>query len=116
MYIFLNDGNVSNTTAYVNAIENACRDLAFNFSCVAVFDKKGIVRQSDIDLLFNTMDLIYAYGAGRIILVRKNSDDSSFFQPDLLHFQVGFTVGNAGDVREAENILDQKRQSMIYPH
>jgi len=112
MYIILKDGNTSDITAYVDKIENACGDLPYNFSCVIVLDKKGIVRQSDIDLLFNTMDLIYAYGADRIILVRKNNGNSHFFQPNLLNFKTCFTVENAMDVQDAENILDQRQHAV----
>ncbi|HUT43788.1 MAG TPA: hypothetical protein VMW95_05575 [Desulfobacterales bacterium] len=108
MYIILKDGNTSDIKAYVNAIENACGDLPYNFSCVVVLDKKGIVRQSEIDLLFNTVDLIYAYGADRIILVRKNNSNSDFFQPNLLNFKTCFTLENAMNIQEAENILDQR--------
>ena len=106
MYIFLSDATTGNTKAYVNAIENACRDLVSNFSCVAVLDKKKIVRQSDIDLLFNTVDLIYAYGAGRIILVKKDNNALDFFRPYLFDFQADVTVENAINIQEAENILE----------
>lgn len=114
MYIILKDGNTSNIKAYVDKIENACGDLPYNFSCVVVLDKKGIVRQSDIDLLFNTVDLIYAYGADIIILVRKNNGNSDFFQPNLLNFKTCFTVENAMDIQEAESILDQRHNAVIY--
>ena len=113
MYIILKDGNTSDIRGYVNTIENACEDLPNNFSCVVVLDKKGIVRQSDIDLLFNTMDLIYAYGADRIILVRKNNGNSDFFQPNPLNFNTCFTVENAMNIQEAENILDQRHNAVI---
>jgi len=116
MYIILKDGNTSDIAAYVDAIENACGDLAYNFSCVVVLNKKGIVRQSEIDLLFNTVDLIYAYGADRIILVRKNNGDSDFFQPNLLNFKTCFTVENVMDIQEAENMLDQRHNAVIYDH
>ena len=113
MYIILKDGDTSNIRAYVNTIENACGDLPYNFSCVVVLDQKGIVRQSDIDLLFNTMDLIYAYGAGRIIVVRKNNNDSDFFPPNLLNFKTCFTVENAMDIEEADNILDYRQHAVM---
>ncbi len=112
MYIILKDGNTGNIKAYVDKIENACGDLPYNFSCVVVLDKKGIVRQSDIDLLFNTMDLIYAYGADRIILVRKNNGNSHFVHPNLLNFKTCFAVENAVDIQEAEDILDQREHAV----
>ena len=113
MYITLKGGIKNDLKEYVDKIENACEDLPFNFSCVVVLDKKGIVRQSDIDLLFNTMDLIYAYGAGRIIFVRKNNDSSNFFPSDLYHFKTCFTVENAMDIQEAEAILDQRQSAFV---
>ena len=113
MYITLKGGIKNDLKEYVDKIENACEDLPFNFSCVVVLDKKGIVRQSDIDLLFNTMDLIYAYGAGRIIFVRKNNDNSNFFPSDLYHFKTCFTVENAVDIKEAETILDQRQSAFV---
>lgn len=111
MYVILKDGKMNDMLAYVNTIEAACRDLPFNFSCVVVLDKKGIIRQSDIDLLFNTVDLIYAYGARKIILVRKKDGDSDFFQPNLLNFETFFMVENATDIREEEYILDQRQSA-----
>jgi predicted transglutaminase-like protease len=114
MYIILKDGNTSDVKSYVNRIENACGDLPYNFSCVVVLDKKSIVRQSDIDLFFNTVDLIYAYGADRIILVKNNNNDFDFFQTNLLNFKTCFTVENAMDIQEAEYLLDQRQDAINY--
>jgi hypothetical protein len=114
MYIILEDRNYIDIAAYVDAIENACKDLTSNFSCVAVLNRKGIVRQDDIDLLFNTLDLISAYGAGKIILVRKNKNNSGFFQRKPLNFQADFTVENARNIQEAENMLDERNQAGSY--
>ncbi|MGA7144766.1 MAG: hypothetical protein WBY47_09710 [Desulfobacterales bacterium] len=108
MYVILKDGNTHDRAEYVNTIENACGDLADSFSCVAVFDKKGSVRQNDLDLLFNTVDLIYAYGAGRIVLVRKNNASSDFFQQNLFNLKACFMVENASDIQEAEDKLDRE--------
>jgi hypothetical protein len=114
MYVVLKDGNMSDITQYVNTIENACGDLASNFSCVAVLDKKGSVHQNDLDLLFNTVDLIYAYGAGRIVLVGKNNADTDLFQQNLFNLRACFMVENAKDVQEAEDKLDQKRHTVTH--
>ena len=40
MYVILKEGNSNDITEHVNIIENACGDLAYNFTCVAVLDKK----------------------------------------------------------------------------
>ena len=107
MYVILKEGNSNDITEYVNIIESACGDLAYNFSCIAVLDKKTGVRQNDLDLLFNTVDLIYAYGAGRIVLVGKNNTDADFFQQNLFNLKACFAVENARDMQEAEDKLDQ---------
>ena len=114
MYIVLDEGNRDDIIDFVNAIENACGDLAHNFSCVAVFDTKENIRQSDIDLLFNTVDLVYAYGAGRIVLVGKNSGNSDVLQQNLFNLKTWFTVENAEDIQEAENMLDQRNYAVFH--
>jgi hypothetical protein len=114
MYIILKDGNPNDRTQYVNTIEDACGDLAYNFSCVAVLDKTGSVRQNDLDLLFNTVDLIYAYGAGRIVLVGKNNSDPDFFQQKLFNLKACFMVENAKNIQEAEDKLDQKHHAVTH--
>ena len=114
MYVILKDDNTNDINEYVNIIENACGDLAYNFSCVAVLDKKGGVRQNDLDLLFNTVDLIYAYGAGRIVLVGKNNTDTDFFQQNLFNLKAYFAVENAKDMQEAEDKLDQRQYASIH--
>ncbi len=114
MYVILRDGNTNDITEYVNIIENACGDLANNFSCVAVLDKKERVRQNDLDLLFNTVDLIYAYGAGRIVLVGKNKADTDFFQENFFNLKAYFAVENAKDMQEAEDKLDQRQHAATH--
>ena len=114
MYVILKDGNTNDITEYVNIIENACGDLAYNFTCVAVLDKKGNVRQKDLDLLFNTVDLIYAYGAGRIVLVGKNNTDADIFQHNLSSLKACFAVENARDMQEAEDKLDQRQYAVTH--
>ena len=114
MYVILKDDNTNDINEYVNIIENACGDLAYNFSCVAVLDKKGGVRQNDLDLLFNTVDLIYAYGAGRIVLVGKNKADTDFFQENLFNLKACFAVENAKDMQEAEDRLDQRQHAVTH--
>ncbi len=70
---------------------------------------KGLIRQREKDLLFNTVDLIYAYGVSKIVYVRENNNNSGFFQRSLRDFQADFTVDNAKNNQEAEDILDEKK-------
>ena len=114
MYVILKEGAANDMTEYVNIIENACGDLAYNFSCVAALDKKGGVRQKDLDLLFNTVDLIYAYGAGRIVLIGKNNAEADFFQKNIFNLKACFAVENARDMQEAEDKLDQRQYASTH--
>ena len=83
--------------------------MASGFTCVIGLNKKGLIRQSDKDLLFNTACLVYAYGASKIVYVRKNNDKSDLFQRSLMDFQTDFTVENAKNIQEAEDILNERK-------
>ncbi len=116
LYITLGDKDYIDIPVYVNQIESACRYLAPGFTCVAVVNKKGLIRQSDEDLLFNTTDLIYAYGARKIVYVIKNNRNSSLFQRSPMNFQIAATVENATNIQEAEEILDERTPGRLQFH
>jgi len=78
------------------------------FTCLIVLKKNGLVRQKDKDLLFSTTDLISAYGAGKIVYVRKTSDNPYAPRPNPFKFQTFVPVEHAVTIKEAENILDGK--------
>ena len=81
-----------------------------------LLNKEGLIRQKDEDLLFNTADLIYAYGARKIVYVIKNNRYSSLFQRSPMYFQVAATVENATNIQEAEEILDERRPGRLLFH
>lgn len=112
LYITMGAWNYADNAAYINDIESACKDLVPGFTCLTVFKNNGIVRQSDRDLLFNTADLVYAYGAGKIVHVKKESDTLGFPQDGLMGFQTDFQVKNAKNIWEAEDILDGKSTNL----
>ena len=116
LYITLGDKDYIDVPMYVNQIESACRYLAPGFSCVAVLNKKGLIRQKDEDLLFNTADLVYAYGARKIVYVRETHPNSELFQRSLMNFQIAATVENVTNIREAEEILDEKTPGRLQFH
>ena len=63
------------------------------------------------------MGLIYAYGASKIVCVRENNDNSGFFQRNLKDFQTDFTMENAKNIQEAEDILDENKIRQVdMPH
>ena len=116
LYITLGDKDYINIPVYVDQIESACRYLAPGFTCVAVLNKKGLMRQKDQDLLFNTADLIYAYGARKIVYVRKTNYNSELFRRSLMNFQLAATVENVTDIREADEILDERTPGRLQFH
>ncbi len=109
LYITMGDLKSADIATYVKKFESACRSLAPGFTCLTVLNKKGLIRQREKNLLFNTVDLIYAYGVSKIVYVRENNNNSGFFQQSLRDFQADFTVDNAKNIQEAEDILDEKK-------
>lgn len=109
LYITLGDCNYIDFSAYVIQIENACKYLVSGFTCLTVLNGKGILRQSDKDLLFNTADLVYSYGASRIVNVKKSTNSSGFLRWRLIGLQTDFPIENAENIRQAEKILDGRK-------
>ena len=108
LYITFGDKDYIDLPVYVDQIESACRYLAPGFTCVAVLDKEGLIRQKEEDLLFNTVDLVYAYGARKIVYVSKPNHNSELFQRSLTNFKFAATVGNVTNIQEADEILDER--------
>lgn len=106
LYITLKDWDPVNRSAYVQDIESACRDLVFGFSCLIVLTKNGLVRQIDKDLLFCTTDLISAYGAAKVVVVRKPSATMRIFRESPFSVHSFFPIEQASSIKEAESILD----------
>jgi hypothetical protein len=116
LYIILGDKDFIDIPVYVDRIESACRYLAPGFTCVAILNKKGLIRQKDQDLMFNTADLVYAYGARKIVYVRKPNHDSELLQQSLMNFQLAASVENASNIQEAEEILDERNPARLQFH
>jgi hypothetical protein len=116
LYITFGDKDYIDLPMYVDQIESACRYLAPGFTCVAVLDKEGLIRQKEEDLLFNTVDLVYAYGARKIVYVRKPNHNSELFQRSLTNFQFAATVGNVTNIQEADEILDERIPGRLQFH
>ena len=107
LYITLREWDQADIKMFIKEIENACRCLIPGFTCLTVLNKKGQLHQSDKDLLFSAADLVYTYGASKIVQVRSNGDKSVFFHSSPMGFQTDFTVHNAENIQEAEEILDR---------
>jgi hypothetical protein len=113
LYITLGDKDYIDIPMYVDQIESACKYLAPGFTCVAILNKEGLIRQKDQDLLFNTADLVYAYGAHKIVYVRKSNHQPELFQRSLVNSQIPGSVENATDIQEADDILDEKTSGRL---
>lgn len=109
LYITLRDLDYTHMEAYVSKIEKACKLLAAGFTCLTVLKRQGAVRQNEDDLLFNTTDLVYAYGAGKIAHVKRNNNTLDFQPPSLMGLQSYFPVVKAESAQEAEAILDGEK-------
>ncbi len=108
LYITLRDWDQADMLAYVEKIESACKALASGFTCLLVLQKNGLIRQKDKDLLFNTTDLISAYGASKVAYVRKTNGNPRMSRLSPLNFQTFIPVEHALTIKEAEDILDGK--------
>lgn len=111
LYITLEDLDYTNIETYVSKIEKACKRLTPGFTCLTVLKRKGMVRQNENDLLFNTTDLVYAYGASKIAHVKNNNDKLGIHPPSITGLQSYYPVIKAKSTREAEAILDGKKAS-----
>jgi hypothetical protein len=116
LYITLGDKDYIDIPVYVDQIETACRYLAPGFTCVTVLTNKGRIRQKDQDLLFHTADLIYAYGARKIVYVSKPNHNPELFQQSLMNFQLAATVENVSNIQEADEILDERTPGRLQFH
>jgi len=106
LYITLEDWDPTHMAAYVQNIESACRVLSSGFSCLMVLRKNGLIRQKDKDLLFSTTDLISAYGAGKVVYVKKPNDTVSASWLNQFYIQLFIPVEIASNMEEAEAILN----------
>jgi len=113
LYITLNDWNQGDMPVYVQKIESACRALVPGFTCVAVLRKNGLLRQIDKDLLFNTTDLISAYGVSKVAYVRDNQAEEIEIPSININQHSYVPVHCTTDVNEAEAILDDRSSAVM---
>jgi len=114
LYITLEDWDPTHMLAYVQNIESACRILSSGFSCLMVLRKNGLIHQKDKDLLFSTTDLISAYGAGKVVYVKKPNDTTSASWLNQFYIQPVIPVEIASNIEEAENILNFRKSEFRF--
>lgn len=106
LYIIFSESDRTEMNVYVDKIEQVCKKLLPGFTCIAVFPRNEAPKQKELDLLFNTEDLIYAYGAKKIVRVKKSGRPLARFRKIWLKIQSNIEVEDVTTVQEAEKILD----------
>ncbi len=106
LYIIFSESDRTEMKAYVDKIEQVCKKLFPGFTCITVFPRNEDPKQKELDLVFNTEDLIYAYGAVKIVRVTKSSRLLARFRKIWLNKQSNIEVEDVTTVQEAEKILD----------
>ncbi|MDH3565990.1 MAG: hypothetical protein OEM61_01390 [Desulfobacteraceae bacterium] len=114
LYITLEDWDQANMFSYVEKIESACKVLSAGFSCLLVLRKNGLIHQKDKDLLFSTTDLISAYGAGKVVYVKKPNDNTSASWLSQIYIQPFIPVEIASNIEEAEDILNCRKSEFRF--
>ena len=92
LYIFLQVWIPTELPAFVRKLESACLALIPGFTCLAVIPSSGLDHRRDRDLFSNTMDLISAYGAKKVVCVKAAGEkfsDRLYIDPDV--FSIALT-------------------------
>ena len=106
LYIFLQVWIPTERPAFVRKLESACLALIPGFSCLAVIPSSGLDHRRDQDFFNNTMDLISAYGAKKVVCVKAAGEQfSDRHTPIPMSFQTRIPVEQAADLKEAEDLL-----------
>ena len=105
LYVFLNSSEETNIPEFVTNIEHICYKLVPGFSCILVLPKDTSSIIKDKNFICNTGNLIYAYGAGKIVSVVDNGNISESSKAVKIDFAAGIKFENAYSIKEAERIL-----------
>jgi hypothetical protein len=108
LYIFLQVWMPTELPVFVRKLESACLALIPGFTCLAVIPSSGLDHRRDRDLFSNTMDLISAYGAKKVVCVKAAGEKFSDRPTSIpMSFQSRLPVKQAADLKEAENLLNR---------
>lgn len=106
IYLSIGAYDTAEIKTCVKKIEDACRVLVPGFTCIVDFLKNGSFKQVHGDLLFHIEDLIYAYGAKKIVRVRKKGDILDRVSAPTFYLHPRYLTESATTIKEAEKILD----------
>ncbi|MEJ2473187.1 MAG: hypothetical protein P8Y74_04785 [Desulfobacterales bacterium] len=92
---------------FVRTLESACLALIPGFTCLAVIPSSGLGHRCNRDFFSNTMDLISAYGAKKVVCVNAAGEQFSERLTSIpMSFQSRISVKQAADLKKAEDLLD----------
>jgi hypothetical protein len=107
LYIFLHGWIPTELPGFVLKLESACLALIPGFSCLAVIPSSGLDHRCNRDFFSNTMDLISAYGAKKVVCVNAAAEQFSERLTSIpMPFQSRIPVKQAADLKEAEDLLN----------
>ena len=106
LYLSMDTGDTVEIKTCVEKIEDACRALVPGFTCVVAFLRNGSFKQVHGDLLFHIEDLIYAYGAKKIVRVREKGDILDRVSAPSFYLHPRYFTESATTIKGAEKILD----------
>jgi len=107
LYIFLQDWIPTELPGFVRKLESACLALIPGFTCLAVIPSSGLDNRRDRDFFSNTMDLISAYGAKKVVCVNAAGEQFSERRTSIpMSFQSRISVKQAADLKKAEDLLN----------
>ena len=108
LYIFLQVWMPTELPAFVRKLESACLALIPGFTCLAIIPSSGLNHRRDRDLFSNTIDLISAYGAKKVVCVNAAGEKFSDRLTSIpMSFISRLPVKQAADLKEAENLLNR---------
>ena len=107
LYIFLHAWIPTELPGFVRKLESACLALIPGFTCLAVIPSSGFDHRRDRDFFSNTMDLISAYGAKKVVCVNAAGEQFSERLTSIpMSFQSRISVKQATDLKKAEDLLN----------
>jgi hypothetical protein len=107
LYIFLHVWIPTELPGFVRKLESACLALIPGFTCLAVIPSRGLDHRRERDFFSNTVDLISAYGAKKMVCVTAAGEQPSARLASIpVSFQSRIPLKQAADLKEAEELLN----------
>jgi hypothetical protein len=107
LYIFLHVWIPTELPGFVRKLESACLALIPGFTCLAVIPSNGLDLRRDREYFSNTLALISAYGAKKVVCVNATGEQFSERPPSMtMSFQSHISAKQAADLKKAEDPLN----------